>query len=80
MPSNWQVTEAAVGQRIARSESRLVLRLIVLYSRDGRLGSLRFRYAQNRRHFVFLAGRQSDGCGQDVARLDTEELSPFAIT
>ena len=48
------------------------------FQRD-RVGSLQSRCAQNRRHFVFLSGSQSDGCIQDIARLDTEELCPFAV-
>ena len=43
------------------------------------LSIVQFCCAQNRRHCVFLPGCQIDGCGQDIARLDTEELRPFAI-
>jgi hypothetical protein len=45
----------------------------------GRVSSLQSPCAQDRRHFVFLSRRQTDRCRQDIARLDTEELRPFAI-
>src|SRR4030095_2938860 len=42
--------------------------------------SLQFRRAQCRRQVVFLSGRQTDGGAQYIARLDTEELRPFAVS
>ena len=42
--------------------------------------ALEFRHAKNRRHLMLLAWRKIDCITQDVARLDTEKLSPFAVT
>jgi hypothetical protein len=41
---------------------------------------LQFCYAQMGCHCVSFSGSESNGCIQDIARLDTEELCPLTIT
>jgi hypothetical protein len=55
------------GLRIGRFNAEIVQGKVSKLADDsgtsGRVGSLQFRCAQNRRHFVFLTGSQTNGRG-----------------